>query len=304
MNVWDAEIEVDAALASSLIGAQFAELRDATVEPFAAGWDNAVFRVDGRWAFRFPQRAAAVPGVEREIATLRRLAPHVPLPIPEPRWIGVPDVTYPWAWFGAPFLPGRELAVEVADADRQRIGGQLGAFLQALHAPRLAARVGTALPVDPNRRADMPFRVRLTRERLDDLVAKGLWEGDAAVDALLADAEDLPPPPRTAVLHGDLHARHVLVEGTGASAAASAVIDWGDVCAGDPSIDLSIAFGSLVGAARGAFVTAYGPIDGVTELRARTIAVFLSAALLAYAADVGLDALAADSRRGLARAVT
>jgi len=305
VNTWDAEDELDAHRAASLIGAHFPELRDATVEPFAAGWDNTVFRVDGRWAFRFPRRAVAVAGVEREIATLRRLAPHLPIPIPEPRWIGVPDAGYPWPWFGARFLAGRELAAAgVADADRERIGAQLGTFLRALHAPRLAARVGTALPVDPNRRADMAFRVRLTRERLADLVAAGLWRGDEAVDSLLADAEDLPPPPRTVVLHGDLHARHVLVEGRGSATAVSAVIDWGDVCAGDPSVDLGVAYGSLDGGARRAFVDAYGPIDGVTELRARTIAIFLAAALLAYAVDVGLDALAADSLRGLARAVT
>ena len=94
------------------------------------------------------------------------------------------------------------------------------------------------------------------------------------------------------------------MEGDGPTTAVSAVIDWGDVCAGDPSIDLGIAFGSLEGNARRAFIDAYGPIDGVTELRARTIAIFLAAALLAYAVDVELDALAADSLRGLARAVT
>ena len=167
----------------------------------------------------------------------------------------------------------------------------------------MAARVGTALPVDPNRRADMRLRVRLTRERVAGLVAADLWAVDPAVTALLADAEALPPPPRTVVLHGDLHARHVLVEGDGASARATAVIDWGDVCSGDPSVDLAIAFGSFIGRARDELLGAYGPIDGVTELRARTIAVFLAAALLAYAVDVGLGPLADEARRGLARAV-
>ena len=48
----------------------------------AEGWDNTVWLVDESWVFRFPRRAAAVAGVEREIAVLPRLAPFLPLPIP------------------------------------------------------------------------------------------------------------------------------------------------------------------------------------------------------------------------------
>ena len=39
------------------------------------------------------------------------------------------------------------------------------------------------------------------------------------------------------VLHGDLHFRHLLVDEDGA---LTGVIDWGDLCCGDPSIDISL----------------------------------------------------------------
>jgi aminoglycoside phosphotransferase (APT) family kinase protein len=84
---------------------------------------------------------------------------------------------------------------------------------------------------------------------------------------------------------------------------ATGIIDWGDVSAGDPSADLSIAYGSLMGDARAAFIDAYGPIDGLTELRARVIATFLAAALLGYAADRRLDGLRVESLRALDRVV-
>ena len=42
-SAWAAEIEVDTALARSLIVEQFAQLRDASVEPFGVGWDNTAF---------------------------------------------------------------------------------------------------------------------------------------------------------------------------------------------------------------------------------------------------------------------
>lgn len=302
MPQWDAEIAVDTERARSLIGERFPELAGADIELLAAGWDNTVFRVDGRWAFRFPRREIAVPGVEREIAVLPRLAGNLPLPIPEPRWVGAPGNGFPWPWFGAPYLPGRELVeAGTSDDDRIGIGGALGAFLHRLHAPDLRSRIGPTLPLDPYRRADMPFRVGITRERLDELAEAGLWQTTAEIDRLLADAAALPPSSRLVVLHGDLHARHVLVD----AGRASGVIDWGDVCIGDPALDLSIAYGAFGGAARAALLDAYGrTVDGITELRARVIAVWLAIALLAYADDVGNEPLRTEAAGALDRAVS
>ena len=301
MAEWDPEVQVDEALARELIGGQFPELRDAPIRLLAAGWDNIVYLVDDRWAFRFPRRAVAVAGVEREISTLPRIAPNLPLPIPEPRHVGRPSGDYPWPWFGTPFLPGVELAAAgIPDDRRGPLATTLGAFLAALHAPGLAARIGPGLPVDPNRRADMGFRVPGTRARIEGLATKRLWQPTDGVSRLLADAERLPPPSRTVLLHGDLHVRHVLVDRGGAPAG---VIDWGDLCVGDPSIDLSLAYGAFVGASRTQFLDAYGPVDGLTELRARVIAAFLAAALLAYADEVRLPKLRAEALRALDRAV-
>lgn len=301
MPEWDPEVEVDVERARALIGSQFPDLRDVSVREIAAGWDNVVHLVDGRWAFRFPRRAIAIPGVQREIAVLPRLAAHLPLPIPDPRWVGAPTDDYPWPWFGAEYLPGVELAESgLLDDRRVTLGASLGAFLRELHSPALASRIAPSLPVDPMRRADMGFRIPHARRRLDQVIEAGLWEPTDAVERVLRAATGLPPPPRTIVLHGDLHARHVLVDAAGR---AAGVIDWGDVSAGDPSADLSIAYGSLEGEARLAFLDAYGEVDGLTELRARVIAVFLAAALLLYAADRAMEALRVDSLRSLERAV-
>ena len=299
---WEPEVRVDAERARGLIAGQFPELADAEVRELGAGWDNTVFLVDGRWAFRFPRREVAVPLLEREIQILPRLAPNLPLPVPEPRWIGAPTDGFGWPWVGATFLPGVELAQSgLPDDRRDAVAVTVGTFLRALHAPRLRSRVGPLLPHDPNRRSDMAFRVAATRRRLEELAADEIWQAPAEIHALLADAERLPPSPHSAVLHGDLHG-HVLVDEMGA---VTGVIDWGDVCVGDPAIDLQFAYSTLVGPARAALLDAYGQrVDGLTELRARVIATFLSAALLLYAVDQGLDALRDESVRGLERAVS
>ena len=53
---------VDTARAAELVFGQFPWLRGAAVEPFAEGWDNTVFVVNGEWAFRFPRRQVAIAG--------------------------------------------------------------------------------------------------------------------------------------------------------------------------------------------------------------------------------------------------
>ncbi|HEV7824635.1 MAG TPA: phosphotransferase [Mycobacteriales bacterium] len=108
---WTAERVVTGGEAAALPRRQFPALRAASVEPLAEGWDRTVHVVDGRWAFRFPRRARALPGVAREVAVLPSIAAAaLPLPVPVPAFAGVPSGAYPWQFWGAALLPGRELA--------------------------------------------------------------------------------------------------------------------------------------------------------------------------------------------------
>jgi len=98
---WDPERVVSADEAADLIAGQFPRLRDAPVEALATGWDNTVFLVGGQWIFRFPRRAVALPGVEREIHLLPLLAPRLSLPVPVPEFAGRPSPAFPWPFWGA-----------------------------------------------------------------------------------------------------------------------------------------------------------------------------------------------------------
>lgn len=261
--------------------------------------------MDGEWAFRFPRRQIAVPGVVREIGLLPLLAPMLPLPVPVPELVGRPAGDYPWPFFGARLLPGRELAdARLPDRDRTPAATALGGFLRALHAPAVAARLGPGLPVDPMRRASPSARAPMARERLDRLAARGTWADDGSVEDLLSRGERLGDSEVVPVLvHGDLHVRHVLLDGDGNTVG---VIDWGDISLADPSVDLAIVYSVFSpGGVREAFLQSYG--HGVRpdqELRARVLAVSLSAALADYADNDGRPALLAESLAGLRRAVT
>ena len=95
-------------------------------------------------------------------------------------------------------------------------------------------------------------------------------------------------------LHGDVHPRNVLVDG----GRISAVIDFGDMTAGDPASDLAVAWMLLPPDLRLAFREACGaqqPVDDALWERARGWALVLGVAM-----SNGDDRIAAIGRRTLA----
>ena len=307
---WAPERVVERDHAQRLIAKTFPELSGHPVRPLAEGWDNSVFLVGEDLAFRFPRRAMAVPGVRREIAVLPVIAPLVPLPIPTPAYVGVDEQDEdPWPFFGARLVPGTELALSaLPEAARVKAAADAGSFLRALHSPDTLAAVrrGTAepLPHDPMHRAWPRARVTDTRHLLETLAKAGDWTSDVRVGQLLEAAVALKAPEsELALAHGDLHIRHLLVA-TGSSPRATGVIDWGDLCVGDPAMDLSLGYAAFEGDARSAFLDAYGEVDDERALRARALAIRLCATLATYASATGQSELAAESLRGLHRAVT
>jgi aminoglycoside phosphotransferase (APT) family kinase protein len=294
VGVWKAEIVVDESLARSLLG-QFPELRLESLRPLAEGWDHTVWVVNERYAFRFPRRQIAIPGVERELAVLPRLARLLPLPVPEPAFSGQPSDVYPWPFFGSPLLLGRETCDdELDDAARLDVALEVARFLRTLHALEL----DEPLPLDANGRADMTKRVPLARDQLAEVERLRLWNVPATVEDVLAAAERLPPAGLTAVVHGDLHFRHVLIEGR----RVTGVIDWGDVCRSDPAIDLQLVWSFLRPERRPEFLEAYGPVSDEQLLRARVLAFSLCSALASYAHAEGVRSVELEALAGLARA--
>jgi aminoglycoside phosphotransferase (APT) family kinase protein len=295
---WDAELVIDETLVRGLLAEQFPELDAASARLFGEGWDNAVWVVEEEWAFRFPRRAIAIAGVERELAILPRVAPLLSVPIPMPRFVGQRSDRFPWPFFGSLLLPGYEVADAALDDEaRVALGAELGRLLRVLHAPETRARVDRddALPVDLNDRADMDKRVPIARRYLDELDSAGIWQKSSAA-RLLDGASRLAPRERV-FLHGDLHLRHVLVE----DGSVSGIIDWGDACTGDPSIDLQVAWSLLPPEGRQAFFAEYGSVDDAVHSRARVLALSLCAALAAYAHSVGNANLLRESVAGLER---
>ena len=293
MREWDAEVRVDEPLARRLIREQFPEVAARDLRLLGEGWDNVVWLVDEEWVFRFPRRAMVIPGLRNEIDYLPRLAPLLPLAVPVPTLVGSPSDDFGWPFFGAPFLPGRELAEARLDAEaRIALGAPLATFLRTLHTIELEVD----LPVDPVRRADMSFRVPRTQERLAELEAHGLWIAPPGAAEVIDAAAELGPPEPTAVVHGDLHLRHLLVDAGGAP---TSVIDWIDLSRNDPGVDFVLYWCALPPAGRTVFRKTYGPISDDQLARARILSLFLCGTLALWGDVERVRSVKEEALRGL-----
>lgn len=296
--IWQADVTLTQEGAGQLIERQFPELAPARLEPLGVGWDNTAYRVNGQWVFRFPRRRIAVGLLENEGRILPRLAPYLPLSIPRPVWHGHPDDRFPYPFAGYALLPGTTAcAVAWTPEERQRNAAPLGSFLSTLHGIPVDDEALALGPRDELARADLRKRAPMILERLAQVELDEPEIDGAAVRGWVSRLVETPPwTRRPCWVHGDLYARHLLVD---EHHTVSGVLDWGDVHLGDPAIDLTLAFTFLPPEARGDFRAAYGEIDEATWDRARFRAFHYGVALLQYGrseadeaiARVGLDAL-------------
>ena len=298
--MWAAERVIGRNRARRLIQSQFSSLDSGAIEPLGEGWDHTVWAVEQRWAFRFPRRAVVLPGLERSTIMLARIAPHLPAPVPVPKYLGRPGDDYPWPFVGGALIDGGELAdVELSERQRRDLAAPLAEFLRALHTidPAVASDV---LEVDPMGRTDMNARVPIARDHVQQLEGAGIWSAPPAVEQLFGVAAGLGPPQTLAIVHGDIHARHVLVS----DGDLTGVIDWDDICLADPAGDLSLYWSVLTPSGREMFREEYGELSEAQLVRARVLAVFLCSALALYAENVHLPNLLAEAVAGLDRALS
>jgi aminoglycoside phosphotransferase (APT) family kinase protein len=164
------EIEVDAALVQRLLAAQMPHLSDrplTVVEPW--GTDNAIWRLGDDLVVRLPRIQWASGQTDHDASWLPRLAPYLPIEIPEQVAIGEPGEGYPYRW-----AVHRWIAGDGATPDR--IGDPVGFALELADVIRKLQAVPTAgAPAASNRARPLADYDRETRayigicQRLDRL---------------------------------------------------------------------------------------------------------------------------------------
>jgi len=264
------EIEIDDALVRHLVATQFPELaerRITKVEPW--GTDNAIYRLGDDLVIRLPRIHWATEQVEREATWLPRLAPYLPIAVPEPIAVGEPDIGYPYRWAVHRWLLGDGATISRMD-DPLGFALSLANVVRALQtvptdgAPKACNR---ARPLQDYNDATLGA-IAFASELIDDERARAVWE-----EALAA------PPYRGAPVwvHGDIEGNCLLTNGQ-----LSGIVDWGSACAGDPAVDIQVVWSPLfTDDSRLAFLEALD-VHEATLARSRGAAIHQACAALPY----------------------
>ncbi|MGA0567233.1 aminoglycoside phosphotransferase family protein [Rathayibacter sp. KR2-224] len=288
-----ADIHVDEQLVRALLNEQHPDLRG-NLRLVTNGWDNAIYRLGDDLAVRIPRRDAAAHLIAHEQRWLPELAAGLPAAVPVPVRVGAPSALFRWTWSVLRWVEGVDGA-DVAAPDRTPLAVPLARFVAALHvpAPRMpGGQLHPDVPLNPVRGVPLASRDRVVRERLWEL--RRLWDlsalGELWEESLAAPPWQGPP----IWLHGDLHPGNLLLDDrAGHPASLAAVLDFGDLTAGDPATDLATAWLTFRPEAREVFRAVVadsshplsGATDAATWLRARGWALVMGAALATASDD-------------------
>ena len=254
------EFRFEQDLVRALLADQHPDLADLELRDVPGGWDNQQWRLGTDLAVRMPRTERAPALLRTEQKWLPVLAERLPLPTPTPVRIGEPSALFEHTWTITRWVDGEP--ADHAPITRADAADTLARFLKALHraAPEDA-------PVNHTRgvplagiRDGFTSAMHVVTDDADADAAREIWE-----KAVAAPAWHGPPT----WLHGDLHPANVITR----DGALAGVIDFGDMCAGDPATDLSAAWILLPAGAAGRFFAAYGDVDEATVARARGWAV-------------------------------
>lgn len=221
-----ADIDLPIALVRELLRAQHPDIAQLPLAEGASGWDNAIFRLGEELAVRLPRRAAAAALLENEQRWLPLLQARLPLPVPKPIRVGLPQDSYPWRWSVTPWIAGETADRAVPGRDQVEV---LMAFLEALHTQPPADA-----PHNPYRGVPLAQRQPAFARYVTSLTDRG-YRVDDGLLKLWSDALERPIDVSPTWIHGDLHAHNVLVM----HGRIVGVIDWGDMAQGDRATDLA-----------------------------------------------------------------
>ena len=267
----ESDIDITDALVRELLREQHPDLCDAELIPVASGWDSVIYRLGESLALRIPRREIAAGLIRNEQRWLPEFAERLPIDVPAPVRIGGPGSGFPWHWSIIQWFPGQcadEAALSEAAVE------QFAGFIERLHVPAPASA-----PQNPVRGGPLSVHLERLQQRMDNLALAGVRIAPSLLTAWQAGL-DMQPPTKKHWLHGDLHAQNVIVE----DGLIRAVIDWGDLCAGDPATDLASVWSLLEDAGDRRRFWSLLEVDEATRQRAAAWAVYFGVVLL----DAGL----------------
>ena len=277
------ELAIDEDLVRRMIADQLPAYAGAPVRQLAAsGSSNLLFRLGDDLLVRLPRQPGGSASILKEARWLPHLQDSLPTAVPEIVAVGEPGHGYPEHWSVVRWVHGEHPTAAGPDTgSRDRLAGDLAGVVRALR----------ELEVPPEARHDAGLRWY----RAEPLTAidsdirgyakqcRAIPDLDLDIDAVLlvwdeamAVAAD-GPEPGTHWLHGDLLTENLLVR----NGRLAAVLDFGGLAVGDPTVDLVTAWELLDPEARARFRADVG-LDDRTWLLGRAWALAIAVMTFPY----------------------
>lgn len=301
----DDELLIDLSLVRALVDHALPECASLPLSRLrASGSSNVLFRLGEELLVRLPRQPGGSATIEKEARWLPQIGPLLPVSVPEVVAVGEPDLGYPERWSVVRWLDGDVPTVaDPASHDgptRPALARDLAAVVTALRNiqvppsaradPQLRSYRGAPIKtMDHTTRDNVTACRAISNLGLDLDAALRVWE-----EAMALHEADPGLTPRW--YHGDLLAENLLTR----DGRLSAVLDFGGLAVGDPTVDLVVAWEILAPASREVFRRAIG-VDEQTWLRGRAWA--LSVALMTFPYYWSTMPERCSSRRAMARSV-
>lgn len=242
------ELPIDIALVRRLVDRAFPEFVHESLRPLLdSGSSNALFKLGNDKLVRLPRQPGGGASIDKEAFWLPYVAARVTAEVPTFVGVGEPDLDYPERWAITTWIPGTRTSTPRSirgDTGTDELAKDLARFLtelRAMEVPVLAKEDKTlswyrGLPLWD---LDADFRESADGCRGLDIgldIDEALHVWDRAVDA----ARTVEPNDNW--YHGDLLAENLLLNDAGRLAA---VIDFGGLALGNPTVDLVVAWEAL-----------------------------------------------------------
>ncbi|WP_438854393.1 aminoglycoside phosphotransferase family protein [Agromyces sp. M3QZ16-3] len=270
------ELPIDADLAASVVRRERPDWADLPLTAAGGGTDNVMFRLGDDLLVRMPRTPGGAASLRKEREWMPRLAPGLPVRIPEPVHAGSPSPAYPVEWSVYRWIEGAPPASDTVD-DWTVFGADLAGFVGELHRIDLmggrrtgelswyrgGSLGGAAEWVEPAFAASRPLiGERVDVDRLEHWWREALARPDSAAPHVW--------------LHGDLRPGNLLAH----EGRLNAVIDFGALSVGAPDAEHAPVW-DLPGDARHAYRDALR-LDEATWLRARGWAIAVAISGIPY----------------------
>jgi len=249
----------------------------------SSGSSNALFRLGDELLVRLPRQAGGSATIVKEARWVPHVAPWLPVPVPRVVSVGEPALGYPERWSVVTWLDGE--VPTVADP-RSAEPEQRDALAQDL-AVLVTALAGIEVPPAASGDPDLRWYRGAPLSTMDDAIRRAvaacrtIADLDLDLDAALrvwSAAMALPGSDKVSAprwYHGDLLAENLLVR----DERLAAVLDFGGLSVGDPTVDLVVAWELLDASSRDVFRQAVG-VDEECWLRGRAWA--LAVAMMTF----------------------